>query len=293
VLSNIIYIDGQFYSKEDAKISVYDHGLLYGDGIFEGLRIYNGRIFKLEEHIDRLYDSAKSIMLNIPMTWQEMIDAHVETVRRNGLRDGYIRTLVTRGVGNLGIDPRSCSKATLVIIVDKIALYPAELYEKGINVVTVATRRPAVDALTPRVKSLNYLNNVMAKIEVNLAGAQGGIMLNHDGYVTEGTADNIFVIKNGKIVTTPKYVGILEGITRNTIMDMAAEYGHPLLEEALTRHDLFVADEIFFTGSGAEIIPVVKVDGREIGNGKPGPITWQFINGYRQVVNSTGYSVFE
>jgi branched-chain amino acid aminotransferase len=292
-MSNVIYLDGNYVGKDEAKISVYDHGLLYGDGIFEGLRIYNGRIFKLEEHVDRLYDSAKSIMLEVPMTRQEMIDAHVETARRNGLQDGYIRTLVTRGVGSLGIDPRSCPKATVVIIVDKIALYPAEYYEKGISVVTVATRRPAVDALTPRVKSLNYLNNVMAKLEVNMAGAQGGIMLNHDGYVTEGTADNIFVVKNGKMYTTPRFVGILEGITRNTIMDMAKEYGLCLTEEVLTRHDLFVADEIFFTGSGAEIIPVVKVDGRTIGTGAPGDVTRRFIAGYSATVNETGYPIFE
>lgn len=292
-MSNIIYLDGQFVPKAEAKISVYDHGLLYGDGIFEGLRIYSGRIFKLEEHVDRLYDSARSIMLNIPMSRQEMIDAHVETAKRNELRDGYIRTLVTRGVGSLGIDPRSCPKATVVIIVDKIALYPAEYYEKGITVVTVATRRPAVDALTPRVKSLNYLNNVMAKMEVNMAGAQGGIMLNHDGYVTEGTADNIFVIKHGKMYTTPRFVGILEGITRNTIMDMAAEFGYELKEEVMTRHDLFVADEIFFTGSAAEIIPVVKVDGRVVGTGTPGEMTKRFIAGYSKVVNESGYPVFE
>lgn len=292
-MSNVIYLDGKYVGKDEAKVSVYDHGLLYGDGIFEGLRIYNGRIFKLEEHVDRLYDSAKSIMLEIPMTRQEMIDAHVETSRRNNLQNAYIRTLVTRGVGSLGIDPRSCPKATVVIIVDKIALYPAEYYEKGINVVTVATRRPAVDALTPRVKSLNYLNNVMAKIEVNLAGAQGGIMLNHDGYVTEGTADNIFVVKNGKMYTTPRFVGILEGITRNTVMDMAEEYGLCIKEEVLTRHDLFVADEIFFTGSGAEIIPVVKVDGRAIGTGVPGEITKRFIAGYGDMVKDTGYPIFE
>ena len=292
-MSIVIYLDGKYVSKDEAKISVFDHGVLYGDGIFEGLRIYNGRIFKLEEHVERLYDSAKSIMLTIPMTKQEMIDAHVETARRNNFQDAYIRTLVTRGVGSLGIDPRSCPKATVVIIVDKIALYPAEYYEKGISVVTVATRRPAVDALTPRVKSLNYLNNVMAKIEVNLAGAQGGIMLNQDGYVTEGTADNIFMVKNGKMYTTPRFVGILEGITRNTVMDMAAEYGLNVLEEVLTRHDLFVADEIFFTGSGAEIIPVVKVDGRAIGTGAPGELTRRFIADYGAMVKQTGYPIFE
>jgi branched-chain amino acid aminotransferase len=292
-VSSVIYLDGHFVPKEEAKVSVFDHGLLYGDGIFEGLRIYNGRIFKLEEHVDRLYDSAKAILLNIPMSKEEMIEAHVETSRRNGLSDGYIRTVITRGKGSLGIDPRSCPRATVIIIVDKIALYPAEMYDKGINVVTVATRRTAVDALNPRVKSLNYLGNVMAKMEVTMAGAQGGILLNAEGYVTEGTADNVFIIKNGKITTPPRYVGMLEGITRNTIMDIAHDFGYTVKEEVSTRHDLFVADEIFFTGSGAEVIPVVKVDGREIGNGKPGEITWRLIEAYRKLVNSTGYPIFE
>lgn len=292
-MSNIIYLDGQFVPKEEAKISVYDHGLLYGDGIFEGLRVYNGRIFKLEEHVDRLYESAKSILLNIPMTRQEMIDAHVETVRRNGFRDVYIRSIVTRGVGSLGIDPRSCPKASVIIIVDKISLYPAELYQKGIDVVTVPTRRTAIDALTPRVKSLNYLGNVMAKMEVVRAGAFGGIMLNNDGYVTEGTADNIFVIKKGVLYTPPTHVGILQGITRDTIMEIAAQTGYTVKEQVMTRHDLYIADEIFFTGSGAEVIPVINVDGRVIGDGKPGKITWHFIEAYRNLVNSTGYPVFE
>ncbi|MBS3939054.1 MAG: branched-chain-amino-acid transaminase [Peptococcaceae bacterium] len=291
-LSNIIYIDGHFVPKEEAKISVYDHGLLYGDGIFEGLRVYNGRIFKLEEHVDRLYESAKSIMLTIPMPKQEMIAAHVETVRQNGLRDVYIRSIVTRGVGSLGIDPRSCPKASVIIIVDKISLYPAELYEKGIDVVTVATRRPSVDVLSPRVKSLNYLNNVMAKIEAARAGAFGGIMLNSEGYVTEGTADNIFLVKKGIIYTPPGHVGILQGITRDTIMTMAAESGYVVKEEVFTRHDIYVADEVFFTGSGAEVIPVINCDGRVIGTGTPGTVTRYFIEEYRKLVNSTGYPVF-
>lgn len=292
-MSNIIYLDGHFVPKEDAKISVYDHGLLYGDGIFEGLRVYNGRIFKLEEHVDRLFESAKSILLNISMTRQEMIEAHVETVRRNGLRDVYIRSIVTRGVGSLGIDPRSCPKSSVIIIVDKISLYPLELYQKGIDVVTVPTRRTAIDALTPRVKSLNYLGNVMAKMEVVRAGAFGGIMLNNDGYVTEGTADNIFVIKNGVMYTPPTHVGILQGITRDTIMEIAAQTGYTVKEQVMTRHDLYIADEIFFTGSGAEVIPVINVDGRAIGDGKPGKITWHFIEAYRCLVNTTGYPVFE
>lgn len=292
-MSNIIYIDGQFYSKEDAKISVYDHGLLYGDGIFEGIRVYNGRIFKMEEHMDRLFDSAKSIMLEIGMTRQELIDAHVETIRRNGHRDIYIRTIVTRGVGNLGIDPRKCPKASVIIIADKIALYPPEFYEKGLEVITVATRRTSVDSLTARVKSLNYLNNVMGKLDVARAGAFEGIMLNSEGYVTEATADNVFVIKNGVIFTPPRYLGILEGITRNTVIEIAPSLGYTVKEDVLTRHDLFIADEIFLTGSGAEIIPVINCDGRIIGDGKPGKITWDFIHAYRKLVNSTGYPVFE
>ena len=293
MLSNIIYIDGQFYSKEDAKISVYDHGLLYGDGIFEGIRVYNGRIFKMEEHMDRLFDSAKSIMLEIGMTKQELIDAHVETIRRNGLRDIYVRTIVTRGVGNLGIDPRKCPKASVIIIADRIALYPPEFYEKGLEVITVATRRTSVDSLTARVKSLNYLNNVMGKLDVARAGAFEGIMLNSEGYVTEATADNVFVIKNGIIYTPPRYLGILEGITRNTVIEIAPSLGYTVKEDVLTRHDLFIADEIFLTGSGAEIIPVIDCDGRKIGDGKPGKITWDFIHAYRKLVNSTGYPVFE
>jgi len=290
---SIVFIDGQFYSKDEAKISVYDHGLLYGDGIFEGIRVYNGRIFKMEEHMDRLFDSAKSIMLEIPMTKQELIDAHVEAVRRTGMRDVYIRTLVTRGVGNLGIDPRKCPKASVIIIVDKIALYPPEFYEKGLEVITVATRRTSVDSLTARVKSLNYLNNVMGKLDVARAGAFEGIMLNNDGYVTEATADNVFVIKNGIIYTPPRYLGILEGITRNTIMEIAPKLGYTVKEDVLTRHDLFIADEIFLTGSGAEVIPVIDCDGRKIGDGKPGKITWELIKAYRELVNSTGYPVFE
>jgi len=291
-MSQIIYIDGQFVPRGEAKVSVYDHGLLYGDGVFEGLRVYNGRIFKLEEHIDRLYESAKAIMLVIPMSKKQMIEAHVETVRQNNLRDVYIRTLVTRGVGSLGIDPRSCARAGVIIIVDKISLYPAEFYQKGIEVVTVATRRTAVDALSPRVKSLNYLGNVMAKIEVNRAGAFGGIMLNNEGYVTEGTADNIFVVKKNVLYTPPTHVGILRGITRDTIMELAARDGYVVKEELITRHDLYVADEIFFTGSGAEVIPVINVDGRSIGDGQPGAITWHFIDAYRTLVNSTGFPVF-
>lgn len=292
-MSQVIYLDGKFVGRDEAKVSVYDHGLLYGDGIFEGLRVYNGRIFKLEEHVDRLYESAKAILLDIPMTKQEMVDAHVETVRRNGLRDVYIRSLVTRGVGSLGVDPRSCPKPSVIIIVDKIALYPADLYQKGIDAVTVPTRRPAVDALSPRVKSLNYLNNVMAKMEAVRAGAFGGILLNGEGYVTEGTADNIFVVKHGILYTPPTFVGILQGITRDTIMELATCLGYSVKEQVLTRHDLYVADEIFFTGSGAEVIPVIAVDGRSIGDGKPGRITWHLIEEYRALVNTTGYPVFD
>jgi len=292
-VSQVIYLDGKFVGRDEAKVSVYDHGLLYGDGIFEGLRVYNGRIFKLEEHVDRLYESAKAILLDIPMTKQEMVDAHVETVRRNGLRDVYIRSLVTRGVGSLGVDPRSCPKPSVIIIVDKIALYPADLYQKGIDAVTVPTRRPAVDALSPRVKSLNYLNNVMAKMEAVRAGAFGGILLNGEGYVTEGTADNIFVVKHGILYTPPTFVGILQGITRDTIMELATCLGYSVKEQVLTRHDLYVADEIFFTGSGAEVIPVIAVDGRSIGDGKPGRITWHLIEEYRALVNTTGYPVFD
>jgi branched-chain amino acid aminotransferase len=289
-VSNIIYLDGQYLPREEAKISVYDHGLLYGDGIFEGIRIYNGRIFKLEEHIKRLYESARSICLNIPLTKEEMAAAHIETARRNGLRDAYVRTIVTRGVGNLGVDPRKCDQPTVIIIVDKISLYPPEMYEKGLDCATVATRRNMVDTSTAQVKSLNYMNSVMGKIDTWKSGAFEGIMLDRNGYVTEATADNVFIIKDGELLTPPVYLGILNGITRSTVLELAKKLGIPAREAVFTRHDLYTADECFLTGSGAEVIPVINIDMRDIGTGKPGEITWRLIRAYRELVNSTGTS---
>src|SRR6202158_5373060 len=265
-----IYIDGKFYTEADAKVSVFDHGLLYGDGIFEGIRFYNGRVFRLEEHLGRLWDSARSICLEIPMSRREMTEALLETIRQNDLRDGYIRLLVTRGVGNLGLNPVQCKDPSVIIIVATIALYPAEVYAKGLTVVTCATRRTNPAALNPAVKSLNYLNNVMARIEANLASAYEALMLNDAGNVAECTADNVFVIKRGQVFTPPITAGALRGITRSVVFEMAAELGIKVTETDITRHDVFIADECFLPGTAAEVIPVVKADGRTIGTGKPG-----------------------
>src|SRR2546430_7389900 len=264
-----IYIDGKFYAEGDAKVSVFDHGLLYGDGIFEGIRFYNGRVFRLEEHLERLWDSARSICLEIPMSMKEMTDALLETIRQNDLRDGYIRQIVTRGVGNLGLNPAQCERPSVIIIATTIVLYPESLYQKGLTVVTVPTRRTNPSALNPAVKSLNYLNNVMARIEANLAGADEALMLNDQGNVAECTADNLFVIKRGQIFTPPITAGALRGITRAVVFEIAAELGIKIAEADITRHDVFIADECFLTGTAAEGIPVIKVDGRAIGEGKP------------------------
>jgi branched-chain amino acid aminotransferase len=287
-----IYIDGKFYSEANAKISVFDHGLLYGDGIFEGIRFYNGRVFQLEEHLHRLWDSARSICLEIPMTMQDMSEAVLETIRQNHLRDGYIRLLVTRGIGNLGLNPTQCKSPSVIIIAATIALYHEDFYRKGLTVVTCATRRSNPAALNPAVKSLNYLNNVMARIEANLAGADEALMLNDAGNVAECTADNVFVVKHGQIATPPVTAGALRGITRSVAFEIAAELGVKVQETDITRHDLFVADECFLTGTAAEIVPVVKADGRSIGNGKPGPITTRIIARFRQVTRETGTPIF-
>jgi branched-chain amino acid aminotransferase len=267
-----VWINGKFFDKLDAKVSVYDHGLLYGDGVFEGLRIYSSKVFKHKEHIDRLYDSAKAIALTIPISPAEMMAAVDATVKENKKVDGYIRLLVTRGTGTLGLDPRKCD-AQVIVIVDDIALYPKELYENGLEIITASTIRNHPNALNPRVKSLNYLNNILAKIEAIRAGCLEAIMLNHKGDVAECTADNIFVIKNGIVRTPPSDACILEGITRNTVMELAEKAGIPMREVTLHRHDVYIADEMFLTGSGAEIIPVTKVDDRVIGDGKQGPVT--------------------
>ncbi len=288
-----IYIDGSFYSQADAKVSVFDHGLLYGDGIFEGIRFYNGRVFKLTEHIDRLWDSAKAICLTIPMSKAEMEAALLETIRQNGLRDGYIRLLVTRGVGNLGLSPDRCEKASVIIIAATIALYPAEKYETGMVMVTCATRRMSAAALPPAVKSLNYLNNILAKIEANHAGADEGLMLNDEGYVAECTGDNIFIVKNGKAFTPPVYAGGLGGITRQVAIDICEEFGIPLVERELTRYDIFTADECWLTGTAAEVIAAVMLDTRPIGDGKPGPVTQRVVARFREITQSTGTPIYE
>lgn len=287
-----IYLDGQFVSKENAKVSVFDHGFLYGDGIFEGIRIYNGNIFKCKEHLDRLYDSAKSIMLNIPLTYEEMQNALVETLRKNELRDGYIRLIVSRGAGNLGLDPNRCPKASVVIIVEQLAIYSEEAYRTGLKTVSVSTRRNIPDALNPKIKSLNYLNNILVKIQSNLAGAGEAIMMNAQGYVTEGSGDNIFIIKNGVITTPPCYLGALDGITRQAIIEICRKHGYPLKEEPFTMHDVYVADEVFLTGTAAEVIAVREVDGRVIGEGHAGPITLKLLEQFRSIVDQDGLKVW-
>jgi len=287
-----IYIDGQFYDNENAKISVFDHGLLYGDGVFEGIRFYNGRVFRLEEHIDRLFDSARAIALNIGMDKAAVIEATLETIRQNNLQDGYIRLVVTRGVGDLGLNPMLCPKASIIVIASKITLYSADKYENGLDVVTCATRRIPHGALSPMVKSLNYLNTVMAKIEAQNAGAGEGLMLNEQGFVSECTGDNIFIIKNGVITTPPISSGALAGVTRSVVFDLAAEFGIPIHEPMMTRYDIFTADECFLTGTAAEIIPAVKLDTRPIGDGKPGPITRRLITRFRELTASTGTPIY-
>lgn len=287
-----IYIDGKYYPKAQAKISVYDHGLLYGDGIFEGIRVYDGNIYRLNSHLDRLYESAKTIMLTIPMNIDEMRDACVEAVRKNDLRDAYIRLMVTRGVGDLGLDPRKCRKATVIIIVDNIKMFPAEYYSNGLELATVPTTRNMSDALNPKIKSLNYLNNIMAKIEANNMGVPEGLLLSAQGYVTEGTGDNIFMIKDGILQTPPTYDGALAGITRSSIIYMANKMGYKCEKKTLTRHDLYNSEECFLTGTAAELIPVVKIDGRIIGSGKPGPIFKKLLTEFRKLTKVDGYKVW-
>ena len=285
-----IYIDGVFYPESEAKISVFDHGLLYGDGIFEGIRFYNGRVFRLAEHIDRLYDSARALALTIPMTKAEMSEATLESCRQNGLRDGYIRLVVTRGVGDLGLNPKNCPRATVIIIAASIKLYPEELYRNGLSVVTCATRRNTPGALSPAIKSLNYLNNILAKIEAGDAGE--GLMLNEQGYVAECTGDNIFIFKKGCLSTPPTSAGALGGITREVVLEIAREFGMPANETNLTRYDLYTADEFFLTGTAAEIIPVVHLDARPIGEGIPGPLTAKFIKRFRELTQATGAPIY-
>jgi len=283
-----IYIDGKFYDRKNARISVFDHGLLYGDGIFEGIRAYHGRVFKLAEHMERLYCSAKAILLKMPLSPEQMTRAVVEACRKNKLRDGYIRLVVTRGVGTLGLNPYKCAKATVIIIADKIQLYPAGLYQRGLDLITVPTTRNLHSALDPAIKSLNYLNNIMAKIEAIQGGCEEAILLNAQGYVTECTGDNIFIVKGGQLQTPPLSAGLLNGITRGVVMELARENGLEVSEPNLTRYDLFNADECFLTGSGAEIIAAVKIDGRVVGSGKPGPVTRKLVEQYHGLTRVSG-----
>lgn len=287
-----IYLDGEFVNEPDAKISVFDHGLLYGDGVFEGIRFYNGRVFLLEEHLDRLYDSAKAILLTIPLDRDKMREVVLETCRQNKLRDGYIRLVVTRGKGDLGLNPNKCKTPTIFCIAATIELYPEKYYTEGLRVNTVPTQRISPSMLSPAIKSLNYLNNIMAKIEGNLYGAQESIMLNAQGYVAECTADNIFVIKKGHVLTPHVSDGALAGITRRLMFELGTRLGHEIREVNLTRYDLFVADEIFATGSGAEVVPISEVDGRKIGEGRVGPITGEFIKSFREKTQNTGVSIY-
>lgn len=283
-----IYIDGKFYSERDAKISVFDHGFLYGDGVFEGIRAYHGRVFKLKEHVERLFYSAKAILLDIPMTPEEVSRAVIATCRANKLRDCYIRLLVTRGIGTLGLNPRSCKNPSVIVIAGKIQIYPPELYARGMEIVTVPTVRNLHSAVNPAVKSLNYLNNILAKIEANNAGVEEAIMLNAEGFVSECTADNIFIVKNGELFTPPLSAGALYGITRQTVIELARLSGLKASEPNLTRYDLFNADECFITGTGAEIVPIIKIDGRVIGSGKPGIITRKLENEYHTLTQTSG-----
>lgn len=286
-----IYLDGLIVDEADAKVSVFDHGLLYGDGVFEGIRFYNHRVFRLEEHIRRLYDSAKSILLTIPLTPQEMIAATCATIRANGLVDGYIRLVITRGVGPMGLSPYKCPKASVIIIVDTISLYSEEAYANGLTMATCSSRRPSHDILSPQVKSLNYLNNVMAKVEALQAGAEEGLILNDLGLVAECTGDNVFVIRDGFITTPPITAGALPGITRAAVIDIARELGIPLAERDLSRHDIYTCDECFLTGTAAEVIAATKLDQRVLGTGKPGPITQKIIARFREIVGTTGTPV--
>ena len=283
-----VFIDGKYHDERDAKISVFDHGLLYGDGVFEGIRAYNRRVFKLKEHVDRLFCSAKAILLEIPMSHAEIMDAVVGACRENKIRNGYVRLVVTRGVGTLGLNPRSCKRPSVIIIADKIQLYPPELYRQGMDIVTVPTMRNLHSALNPAIKSLNYLNNILAKIEANNAGVEEAVMLNAEGFVAECTGDNLFIVKNRALFTPPLSAGALYGITRQTVIGLAEEAGLKVSEPNLTRYDLFNADECFLTGTGAELIPVVKIDGRVIGTGKPGPITRRLEEDYRALTKVSG-----
>ena len=282
-----VWIDGKLCDQQDAKISVYDHGLLYGDGVFEGIRVYHGRVFEAQAHLDRLYASARAIRLTIPIDPKALLAATEETVRVNNFRDCYIRLLVTRGVGSLGISPAKCAKASVIIIADTITMYDKEVYDKGMAIITASVIRNHPNAVSPRIKSLNYLNNVLAKLECIDAGVPEAVMLNHEGNVAECTGDNIFILRGGEVQTPTTYDGILEGVTRRVILDLCRRLDIPCVEKTLQRHDLYVADECFLTGTAAEVVPVTKIDGRPIGSGEPGAVTRRIMDAFRRHIKES------
>lgn len=286
-----IYYDGEWLKKEDAKISVYDHGLLYGDGVFEGIRAYNNRVFRLREHIDRLYDSIHVLMIDIHMSKKEMEHVILETLRRNNLKDAYIRVVVTRGPGDLGLDPARCKVPSVIVITDILHLYPEHYYKDGLEIVTVSVRRNSSNALNPRIKSLNYINNILAKLEAKMAHSLEAIMLNTDGYVAEGSGDNIFMYSEDVLQTPPTYIGALKGITRDVVMELAQAQGLKVRESVFTQYELYTADECFLTGTGAEIVPVVKIDQRKIGTGKPGTVTLQLMKAFKELTQREGIEI--
>lgn len=288
-----IYLDGEFVSRSEAKVSVFDHGFLYGDGIFEGIRAYGGRVFKLDEHLERLYQSARAIALKLPLSGNELKEKILETLRKNELRDAYIRVVVSRGEGDLGLDPRNCPHPVLIIIADKIRLYPEELYEKGLEVVVASTRRNIPSALNARIKSLNYLNNILAKMEANLRDMPEAIMLTQDGYVAECTGDNIFVVQKGELITPPTWMGVLKGITRDVVLQLARDKGIPAREEVFTAFCLYNCEECFLTGTAAEVIPVSRIDGRVVGQGKAGEITRTLIKAFGELTKKEGTPIYK
>lgn len=288
----LIYLDGKFVPKSEAKVSVYDHGFLYGDGVFEGIRAYNGRVFKLKEHVDRLYDSAKAIAMDIPLTKEEMSEVILETLRKNNLKDAYIRPIVSRGVGDLGLDPRNCGKPNVVVIAQGWGAMYGDLYEVGLKAVSVCVRRNAPDALSPNIKSLNYLNNILAKIEANEKGGDEAIFLDQNGFVCEGSGDNIFIVKNNKVLT-PFTISNLKGVTRATAIELLDEMGYKVIEANLGLFDLYTADEIFVTGTAAEAAPITRLDGRIIGTGKPGPMTMKMVEAFDKITQSTGTPIYK
>lgn len=286
-----VFLNGQLVDEKDAVVSVFDHGLLYGDGVFEGTRVYDGNIAFLGDHIDRLFDSAKVIALDVGMTKQELIDATVETCKANGIKNGYIRHVVTRGTGTLGLNPYLCDNASVIIIADNIKLYPQEMYDNGMKIITSGTMRNMPEAINPRVKSLNYLNNIMAKIEAINAGVMECLLLNSQGYVAEASGDNVFIVKGNKLITPPTWCGALEGITREKVMMLAREQGLEVVEQVMTRYEIWTADEAFLSGTAAEVIAFVELDKRSIGDGAPGPITQRLVDAYRKLVVEDGVKI--